>query len=79
MGSLANMTLSNRTTDFIIEDDLVRRLSLGPADPTRVREIIAKSLTKTALSADETAELVRADSPELIEEIFAAARAQQAA
>ena len=74
MGSLAAMTFSDRTIDFIVEDELTRRLSLGPADPGRVREIIAKSLSKAALSVDETAELVRAESPELIEEIFAAAR-----
>src|SRR6185369_16390010 len=40
----------------------------------RVREIIAKSLAKEALSVEETAQLLLADTPELIEEIFEAAR-----
>ena len=74
MSTLASMALSSQAVDFIVEDELSRRLSLGPADPGRVREIIDKALTKTALSVDETAELVRADAPDLIEEIFAAAR-----
>jgi 2-iminoacetate synthase len=68
------MTLSERAVDFIADAELMLCLSLGPADPGRVREIIAKALTRTALSVDETAELVRADSPALIQEIFAAAR-----
>ncbi|MCY2928411.1 MAG: [FeFe] hydrogenase H-cluster radical SAM maturase HydG [Planctomycetota bacterium] len=74
MSTLAAMTLSDRAADFIVDDDITRCLSLGPADPGKVREIIAKALTKTALSVDETAELVRADDPALVEEIFAAAR-----
>lgn len=49
---------------------------LNSAIPTRelVREIIAKSLNKQRLSMQETAILVNANDPELVEEIKAAAR-----
>ena len=44
-------------------------------DPARVREVIARSLDKNRLSLEETAVLINADSPELIEEIKDGARA----
>jgi 2-iminoacetate synthase len=40
----------------------------------RVREVIAKSLAKEALSVEETAVLLRTTSPDLVEEVFEAAR-----
>ncbi|NMC20990.1 MAG: [FeFe] hydrogenase H-cluster radical SAM maturase HydG, partial [Thermogutta sp.] len=42
--------------------------------PGRVREVIAKSLNKEALTAEETAALLAAEDPGLIAEIFEAAR-----
>jgi 2-iminoacetate synthase len=39
-----------------------------------VRDLVAKSLDKQALAVEETADLLLADDPELVEEIFAAAR-----
>ena len=59
--------------DFI-DDELLARLARQGEDKVRVRDVIAKSLEKKALSLEETAALLAAESPELIEEIFAAAR-----
>ncbi len=67
-------TLSKTATDFI-DDAYLEGLIDAPApDPAQVRELIAKSLDKQPLSVEETAVLLRCDSPELIEEIFAGAR-----
>lgn len=60
--------------DFIDETHLSGLLSGKRPDAGRIREIIAKSLAKEALSVEETAALVMAHEPELVEEIFAAAR-----
>jgi 2-iminoacetate synthase len=67
------MKMSDKAVDFI-DDGFITSLLAGPADAARVREIIAKALTKTPLSVAETAELLKASSPELTEEIFQAAR-----
>lgn len=66
--------LSDDAVDFI-DDDYLTKLSASPA-PTAsaVRDIIAKSLAKEPLTVAETASLLRADEPELHEEIFEAAR-----
>ncbi|MFB3893821.1 MAG: [FeFe] hydrogenase H-cluster radical SAM maturase HydG [Phycisphaerae bacterium] len=69
------MTLSRNAVDFI--DDAYLESLISPArtpDAKQVREIIAKSLAKQALSVQETAVLLRADQPELVEEVFEAAR-----
>jgi 2-iminoacetate synthase len=65
--------LSDGACDFIDEsrlDDLLDR----PADASAVRDVIAKSLAKEPLTETETAVLLNATSPDLVEEIFAAAR-----
>ncbi len=65
--------LSESGVDFVDEalfDSLLKR----KADPGRVREIIAKSKNKEALSVDETAALLNADEPEIVEQIFDTAR-----
>lgn len=74
MSPLTEMTLSPGAVDFIDDAYITDLLKRGPADPVRVREIIAKSLDKKALSVDETAELLRAEDDDLVEEIFDAAR-----
>lgn len=74
MHRLAERTLSAGAVDFIDDAALTARLAEGPSDPARVRAAIAKSLAKEALSVAETADLVLAADPGLIEEIFAAAR-----
>ncbi len=66
--------LGDGAVDFIDDARLTGLLQGGPSDPTRVREIIAKAMTKAPLAVEETAHLLRAEQPELIEEIFAAAR-----
>ena len=66
--------LSKNAHDFINEDVLHGLLAKSQPEPEEVRAIIAKSLNKEALSVEETATLVRADDPAMVEEIFAAAR-----
>lgn len=74
MSALTELTLSNGATDFI-EDARLTALAEGPRpDSARIRDIIAKSVAKQHLSVEETADLVRADDPELIELIFQTAR-----
>jgi 2-iminoacetate synthase len=65
--------LSTSAFDFIDESRLQGLLNLK-ADPGRVREVIAKSMAKEPLQVDETAALLSAEDPALVEEIFEAAR-----
>jgi len=74
MCAMAAMTLSERATDFIDEARLTGLLEIRRPDPARVRDVIAKSLSKQALSVEETAVLIAADSPDLVEEVFETAR-----
>lgn len=60
--------------DFIDDARLTALVEAAPPDPGEVRAVIAKSLAKQALSVEETATLVRAADPALVEEIFQAAR-----
>ncbi len=69
-----DMTLPADAVDFIDDNYLDHMVATLKEDPVRVREVIAKSLTKTPLIVEETAVLLAAESPELIEEIFDAAR-----
>jgi 2-iminoacetate synthase len=72
--SLPSMDLSKKAVDFIDEDFLHGLINKEQPSKARIREIVAKSLSKVALSVEETAELVRTTDPELHEEIFDAAR-----
>jgi 2-iminoacetate synthase len=74
MSGMPALKLSESAVDFIDEPYINGLLRGKKPDSARVREIITKSLAKQALSVAETSELLLADSPELIEEIFAAAR-----
>lgn len=65
---------SENCVDFINDDAIHDLLKARPADPGQVREIIAKSMEKQPLTAEECAVLLAAESAELVEEIFAAAR-----
>jgi 2-iminoacetate synthase len=65
--------LSRSGFDFI-DDEQLHGLLQRRADAGAVREIIAKSLSKQPLSVEETAALLAADEPELLEAIFDAAR-----
>lgn len=60
---------------FIPQGDIERILrETANPDPARVRGIIAKSLSKQRLEPEETATLINAGDPELIEEIKQGAR-----
>ena len=74
MGVLVKMTMNERASDFIDDARLTGLLTSRPTDAAQVRDIIAKSLGKQPLAVEETAALLRAEQPELVEEIFAAAR-----
>jgi 2-iminoacetate synthase len=74
MCAIASSALSTGAVDFIDEDRLSGLLAGAPPAPGKVREIIAKSLAKEPLSIDETSVLLRCEDPEMIEEIFQAAR-----
>jgi 2-iminoacetate synthase len=65
--------LSEGACDFIDESGFGNLLD-RPTDAGAVRDVIAKSLAKEPLTEAETAVLLNATSPELVEEIFAAAR-----
>ncbi len=65
--------LSRNAYDFI-DDDYLSGL-LGPRMPERqVHDVIAKSLAKEPLTVEETAILINAEEPELVESVFEAAR-----
>ncbi len=74
MCAVKTSNLSENAVDFINDKEIEALLNNTSPDAGYVREIIAKSLDKQALSVNETAALVAADSPELVEEIFSAAR-----
>jgi len=59
---------------FISEKEIEEILEAAQPDPELVRDIIAKSLSKKRLSMQETAVLLNATDPELVEEIKAGAR-----
>ncbi len=74
MSSVIDRTkLSQSGRDFI-DDEHLHRLLNRCADAAEVRDIIAKSMAKQPLAVEETAALLSADQPELIDEIFDAAR-----
>ncbi len=74
MKALAPMTLSDSALDFIDDARLTSLLAGKRPELAQVEQIVAKSLNKQALSVEETAVLLKADQPEAVESIFAAAR-----
>lgn len=74
MTTTMNNSLSKYAVDFIDDERLSSALRCVSPDPPRVREVIAKSLAKEPLQIEETATLLAADAPDLVEEIFEAAR-----
>lgn len=83
MPRLPDLSLSESATDFIDDARLTTLLEGPPPDELQVRDVIAKSLAKNALSVEETAVLLNAAGAEArgsstggdrVEEIFAAAR-----
>ncbi len=73
MSPLAEMQCGANAVDFIDEALLTQLATLPAPDAGRIREIIAKSLEKQALTVEETALLAAAEEPALVEEIFEAA------
>ncbi|MCF8373671.1 MAG: [FeFe] hydrogenase H-cluster radical SAM maturase HydG [Bacteroidales bacterium] len=63
-----------RMKPFIDPDEIWGHLNEEKPSKERVREVIAKSLSKERLTLAETAVLINADDPELIEEILQGAR-----
>lgn len=59
---------------FIDAEELWDYINNTKSTPERVREIIAKSLSKQRLSLEETATLVNTTNPELVQEILQGAR-----
>ena len=74
MCALPTITLSKDATDFIDDAYLTGLLEGGEPDAAQVREVLAKSLAKEALSVEETAVLLRTTAPEMVEEVFEGAR-----
>ena len=74
--SLASIdrSLSGGYVDFIAEAKLDHLVPATPSDPAAVRDVIAKSMEKKPLEPHETAVLLGAESPELVEEIPATRR-----
>jgi 2-iminoacetate synthase len=63
-----------RMKPFIDPDEIWSLINRVPADKARVREVIQASLDKKRLSLEETAVLLNATDPDLIEEIKEGAR-----
>jgi 2-iminoacetate synthase len=59
---------------FIDSQELIDFLNSTKPDKARIRDVIAKSLDKHRLSLEETALLINANDPELVEEIKEGAR-----
>jgi 2-iminoacetate synthase len=74
MSGLPGMKTSEGAVDFINDNFLTSLLTGSRAGRDEVKDTIAKSLAKQPLTLEETALLLRADEPELLEEIFHAAR-----
>ncbi|UDQ97423.1 [FeFe] hydrogenase H-cluster radical SAM maturase HydG [Lentisphaerota bacterium WC36G] len=72
--SYLNKVLSKDCVDFIDDNHIENIIKNTKEDPAKVRKIIAKSMRKEPLEVEETAVLLAAESPELVEEIFEAAR-----
>jgi 2-iminoacetate synthase len=65
---------ANQAVDFIDDRKIEETLAAAKPDPARVREALAKSLSKKRLDPDETAALLAIKDPSLWQEVFAAAR-----
>jgi 2-iminoacetate synthase len=63
-----------RMKPFIDPDEIWSLINNTVSDPERIRQIISKSLNKERLTMEETAVLINADDPVLIEEIKEGAR-----
>lgn len=69
-----NVPSTNKAVDFIDDSRIEETLAVARPDPVRVREVLAKSLSKKRLEPKETAALLVVKDSELWQEVFAAAR-----
>jgi 2-iminoacetate synthase len=69
-----NAAATTKAVDFINDRSIEEMLAAAQPDPVRVREVLAKSLSKQRLAPDETATLLAIKDPALWQEVFAAAR-----
>ena len=68
-------TVANRdVVDFIDDSRIEETLASARPEPVRVREVLAKSLSKQRLEPEEAAALLAIQDPALWQEVFAAAR-----
>jgi 2-iminoacetate synthase len=67
-------TTTNQAVDFIDDRRIEETLAAARPDVVRVREVLAKSLSKKRLEPEETAALLAIKDPALWQEVFAAAR-----
>lgn len=74
MSSVMDQSKLSRSGFDFIDEDFLHGLLQRRTDASEVRDIIAKSMAKQPLSVEETAALLAADTPELVEPIFEAAR-----
>ncbi len=74
MSPLPAVKISPEAVDFIDDTHLTGLIAGPPPQRARVRDTIARSLAKQPLTVEETAVLLRVVDPELLEEIFQAAR-----
>ncbi|HCE43988.1 MAG TPA: [FeFe] hydrogenase H-cluster radical SAM maturase HydG [Lentisphaeria bacterium] len=66
--------LSEHCVDFIDDAKIEGLVNNTAEDKSKIREVIAKSIEKKALDIGETASLLSAKSPEIVDDIFNAAR-----
>jgi 2-iminoacetate synthase len=66
--------MTTKAADFIDDGRIEETLAAARPDATRVREVLAKSLSKQRLEPAETAALLKVQDPGLWQEVFAAAR-----
>ncbi len=74
MSFAVDRTRLSRSGHDFIDDDRLHSLLTRRAEPAEVRDVIAKSMSKQPLAVEETAALLSVEEPELLEEIFHAAR-----
>lgn len=65
---------SSVSEDFINDNKIIGLVKSLKEDKVHIKDVISKSLSKTPLSVEETAVLLSAETPDLVEEIFNAAR-----
>ncbi len=71
---MTNRTLSKGARDFIDDAAITDLTKDRKEDKGRVKDIIAKSMSKVPLTVEETADLIAADSEESTQMLFEAAR-----